>query len=138
METGILLIQIACAIYMGLGFVHAILTLFTKAMQPSNPEVLALNQSSHAHITSSTSLWLGGVGFHLSHSLGLFVFGAIFFGLSMSAPDIMVGPSFFGIVLIVVPLLYLFLSLKYWFILPSIGLGLACLLCLAGIYFHST
>ena len=138
METGISLIQIACAIYIVLGVAHAFLTLFTKAMNPVNPEVLALNKSNHAFITSKTSLWSGGVGFHLSHSLGLFVFGAFYFTLVDESPELILSSQFFSLALLLVPLTYLSLSLKYWFILPSIGLGLACVLSISGLLYITT
>tara|TARA_R110002072_G_scaffold271474_2_gene431476 strand:- start:12884 stop:13300 length:417 start_codon:yes stop_codon:yes gene_type:complete len=135
MEIGINLIQVACFIYMLLGFVHAFLTLFTKAMEPTSSEVLALNKTSHSFITAKTTLWLGGIGFHLSHSLGLFVFGAFYFALSVEYPEIIWTSKFFSAALIIVPLSYVFLSIKYWFILPSLGLGLASIFCITGLVY---
>jgi len=133
METGINLIIVGSSVYMVLGVVHAYLTLFTKAMEPANPEVLALNKSAHSNFTTQTTLWSGGIGFHLSHSLGMFIFGLFYLALATDNPELISSSIFFGLACVLVPLLYLFLSIKYWFILPSIGLGLSCVFFISGL-----
>ena len=126
MDTGIVLIQVGCAIYILLGLVHAYLTLCTNAMEPENPELLALNKASHSRITRQTTLWAGGVGFHLSHSLGMAIFGVIIFAVLGAQPALLISSSVLAFTLLCVPVLYLLMSLKYWFIVPTVGLGIAC------------
>lgn len=133
METGINLILIGCIIYMILGVIHAHLTLFTKAMEPASSEVLEINKSSYSNITKQTTLWLGGVGFHLSHSLGMFVFGLFYFTLASESPELISSSKFFSSIILFVPILYLFLSIKYWFVVPTIGLGLSCVCFVLGL-----
>lgn len=133
METGIILILIASLIYLALGSVHALLTLFTRLFEPTNPEVFVLNKSTHPKITSQTTLWWGGVGFHLSHSLGIFIFGLFYFMLATEQPGLISSSLFFSSALVWVPLVYLFLSIRYWFILPTIGFGLSSLCFITGL-----
>jgi len=133
METGINLILLASIVYMVLGGVHAYLTQFTKAMEPAKPEVLELNKSSHSNITTQTTLWSGSIGFHLSHSLGLFIFGLFYFALATDNPELISSSMFFSLAIVLVPILYLFLSIKYWFIVPTIGLGLSCAFFILGL-----
>jgi len=121
-----------------LGLVHAFLTLFTKAMHPTNPEVLALNKSSHSHITKQTTLWASGIGFHLSHSIGMFIFGLFYFAFANGNPELILSSVIFSTAIVFVPLSYLLLSIKYWFILPTIGIGLACVCFILGLVLIST
>jgi hypothetical protein len=135
METGINLLLVASIIYMILGVVHAYLTLFTDAMEPTNQEVLELNKTAHSKITKQTTLWSSSIGFHLSHSVGMFVFGLFYFVLANDYSALIASSVFFSLIIVLVPIFYLFLSIKYWFIVPTIGLGLSCVLFVLGTVF---
>jgi len=123
MELGIILVIVSSCIYILLGIGHTILTLFTNSFEPRDAELLALNKQTAPNITTQTSLWLGGVGFHLSHSLGFLIFGVLYLTLSIENPDLIRSSAIFSAALLVTPLVYLLLSIRYWFIIPTIGLA---------------
>ena len=138
MELGIGLIVAASAIYLLLGIAHVALTLFTNSFDPSDSELLALNKSMSPNITTQTTLWSGGVGFHLSHSLGLIILGAFYLAIALENPEIILTSLVFSLGLIIVPAIYLILSIKYWFITPTIGLALSCIGYIGGLVIAST
>jgi len=121
METGLLLIKLSSVIYILLGSVHILLTLFTSSFEPRDSDVLALINATSPNISTQTTLWAGGVGFHFSHSLGLIIFGVLYFSLVQEAPFLIYESLVFSYALFVIPSIYLFLSLRYWFVVPSIG-----------------
>jgi hypothetical protein len=127
MEIGLGLIISASIIYLLLGTIHIALILFTNSFEPRNSELLALNKSTSPIITTQTTLWSGGVGFHLSHSFGLLIFGAFYLAIALESPTLISNSLFFSSALIIAPVVYLFLSIKYWFIIPTIGLALSCI-----------
>ena len=130
---GMNLIVTASIIYLVLGLSHIFLTLFTKVFEPIDPEVFALNKSSYGKITSKTSLWNSGIGFHLSHSLGFLIFGSFYISIATENPELILSSDVFGLALIIVPITYLYLSIKYWFILPTIGLTISCVSYILGL-----
>ena len=127
MELGIILVIVSSCIYILLGIGHTILTLFTNSFEPRDAELLALNKQTAPNITTQTSLWLGGVGFHLSHSLGFVIFGVLYLTLSIENPELITSSSTFNLGLIIIPLVYLLLSIRYWFIVPTIGIAISAL-----------
>jgi len=126
MELGITLVIASSCVFILLGAGHMILTLFTTSFEPRDAELLALNKQVAPKITTQTSLWLGGVGFHISHSLGFLVFGVIYLGLSIESPELISSSAILSLALIVTPLVYLLLSIRYWFIVPTIGIAISC------------
>jgi len=123
---GINLIIFASIIFMLLGCGHIFLTLCTNLLEPKDDELLSLNKASYSRITDQTTLWNGGVGFHISHSIGLLFFGLFYLALSIDNAELITSSAIFSILIILIPLVYLFLSIKYWFIAPTVSIGLAC------------
>jgi len=138
MEVGLGLIISASVIYLLLGSIHIGLILLTNSFEPRSSELLALNKTTSPIITDQTTLWAGGVGFHLSHSFGLLIFGAFYLAIALESPALISTSLFFSSALIIAPVAYLLLSIKYWFITPTIGLALSCIGYIAGLVLVST
>jgi hypothetical protein len=85
-------------------------------------------------LTRSTNLWLTWVGFNLSHSLGVVLFGVVVLLVGWSPAAFEAHWRFFVPLAIVVAGAYLAIGWRYWFRTPIIGLAVStvCFL-LAGI-----
>ena len=104
-----------------LGIAHAGLALLSRAFEPRNKTLLKLMKTESPIITNSTTIWSGSIGFHLSHSLGLFATGFIGAYLGLSDFNIVHESAVLKIFFVSISISYLALSIKYWFILPTIG-----------------
>lgn len=132
---GVLLADIAGCLYLFLGIVHGVETL----RDPKRPGALApMEEEGHRAMRESrvgfaggrTSIWLAWIGFNLSHSLGLMVFGAALLLLGMKNHELLSTPvvKTGGLA---IALGYFVLAVRYWFWLPATALAVACLLLLA-------
>lgn len=85
-------------------------------------------QRSSIAIHPAANLWKVWMGFNLSHGLGLVLFGAGFLYVGVIEPAAFGASPLLQGCAVVVPAIYLVLSLLFWFSKPAIGtgLGLAC------------
>ena len=76
-----------------------------------------------------TTMWRAWVGFNFSHSVGVVLFGVLCIGAGV-ALGAMVVPVWVLLVLVVISVIYLGISLLYWFWIPTAGIAAAsfCLL----------
>lgn len=116
---------IGSAIYIALGLGHGILILVSNVFEPLDRDLLTAMKTSSPRITKSTSLWHGGVGFHLSHSLGLIVTGFLAAYVGIEFISNYTSLTIFHYLISGISVLYLILSIRYWFILPSIGFAIS-------------
>jgi hypothetical protein len=116
-------------IFLCLGILHGVLTLRDlqdpRTFTPPDPQLRQAMARSSIAIHPQTNLWRAWLGFNLSHSLGLVIFGGvgITIGLvdfSIYARSILLQSCFLSIATI-----YLILSIKFWFVSPAIGAGIA-------------
>jgi hypothetical protein len=63
--------------------------------------------------------WNAWIGFNLSHSLGLVLFGALYGGIALGDFSFVAGSLFLWVSAVVVGLVYLLLALRFWFWLPA-------------------
>ena len=137
--VAVILIVGGAVIFALLGTAHAVFTLQSSPaggpMTPTDPSVAAAMETPGGlglapHIDST--LWKAWAGFNLSHSVG-----AILAALAIAVPvvediDAAAGHwAWVGLALIVPPL-YLVLSIRYWFDKPTQGISLATALVYAG------
>jgi hypothetical protein len=76
----------------------------------------------------SPSMWRAWLGFNLSHGLGLLAFGLLCFVLGTDDFDLVTEIDSILPLTIVVSATYLVLSIRFWFWVPTliIGVGAAC------------
>ncbi|MDB5985609.1 MAG: hypothetical protein JWR16_662 [Nevskia sp.] len=124
-----LLIVTAASIFVLLGALHGILTLRDlknpKAFTPRDPQLRLAMQQSGVRLHPSINLWKAWLGFNLSHSLGVFLFGAAFLHVGVFEPDAFAASPLLQMCAVAVSAIYLILSLKFWFSKPAIGSGIA-------------
>ena len=129
------LLIIGCSVFVILGVGHAALMLFSTKFEPRDPGLLAQLKRGQAGLSKTGNLWNGIQGFHLSHSLGLVVFGVFYTTLALENPGYLQSSTTLNLGLVLVPALYIYLAHRYWFSVPrncfvvafgSLLLSMAC------------
>jgi hypothetical protein len=128
--TGAQILEIFGAlIFLLLGLIHGVLT-FQDLSQPRTftPPDAALRQAmqeSRIAIHPQTNLWNAWLGFNLSHSLGLIMFGGTYFGIGLFCFSAFAQFRWLPICPVLVAMVYLILSIRFWFSSPVIAASMA-------------
>lgn len=124
--------------YIVLGVAHAFATPSNpdrpKGLSPRDPQLGEAMAKTALVLTRRTDMWKAWVGFNLSHSLGVVLFGVfvVLVGRSELAFE-MDGPVFLPLA-VLVSTGYLALAARFWFRTPIIGCALSVFLfCLSWI-----
>jgi hypothetical protein len=112
---------LGCLIFILLGSLHWHGVAFTNKFEPKDDSLLAELKSNYSVVTNQTSIWNGMVGFHMSHSLGLIVFGFFYISLVLENPAYLQDSVVLNMALIFIPTIYILLAQKYWFSIPRNG-----------------
>ena len=126
------LILAAAAIFATLGVLHAGITLWGRGLMPGDARVFGLMQASHLRLDRSINLWEAWIGFNLSHSLALLLFGGGLGWLALWHYPMLTRSLAVQTVAVGFAAIYLGLSLRYWFRIPSMCLGIALTCLVAG------
>ncbi len=92
--------------------------LFSTKFEPRDPGLLAQLKSSKAGLSKTGNMWSGITGFHLSHSLGLVIFGWFYITLAVESPSVLQSSVSLNLGLFLVPVTYIYLAHRYWFSVP--------------------
>jgi hypothetical protein len=115
-----------------LGTAHAVhtprLPTERKGLSPSEPSLAEAMTRSSLLLTARTDMWRAWVGFNLSHSLGILLFGAVVVLVGRTPVSFAHNASIFLPLAVVVSLAYLGLGFAYWFRTPLIGIGVSVVL----------
>ncbi|RDJ25353.1 hypothetical protein DWF00_15880 [Bosea caraganae] len=119
-------------IFIALGAYHGFLTLrdisTPRAFTPTDESVRRAMQESRVALNRSINLWDAWLGFNLSHSLGLIVFGGGLLTIAwLHFPVFARSPSL-QVAALVVAATYFVLALRFWFWAPALATGI-CLAC---------
>jgi hypothetical protein len=129
METT--LVILGCSVFIILGIGHAALMLFSTQFEPRDPSLLAQLKSSQAGLSKTGNLWSGIKGFHLSHSLGMVIYGGLYTTLAIENPSYLQSSAILNMGLLLVPSIYIYLAHRFWFNVPRncfvVALGLLAL-----------
>jgi len=127
-----ILISACAAIILYFGSVHLELTFFTDQLTPVDGQLETAMKHVAAHISSETTMWKTWVGFNVSHSMGLMLFGLIYGYLTLYRWDVLQKSYFLAGLGLVVLVSYVVLARVFWFSDPLIGASLATLFYVAG------
>lgn len=112
-----------------LGVVHAIATPLTveriRGLSPRDPALRSGMQQDFLTLTRRTNVWLAWVGFNLSHSLGVVLFGAVVVLIGRNQMTFDAQASLSLPLALLVTGAYLVLAIRFWFRTPIIGVALA-------------
>lgn len=141
MATPIFLTTIAGGILFVMGTMHLLLTLIDvrspRSFTPSDDSVrVAMQNSMLRFARGRTSTWDAWLGFNVSHSLGVMVFG----GAAIFVPALATETQRTAVLVVLAALsiVYLATSIRFWFYKPTIGLTTATLLFLSALALHGT
>ncbi|MBK8192170.1 MAG: hypothetical protein IPK76_02695 [Lewinellaceae bacterium] len=109
-------------ILLTLGLIHLLYTFFTNKFLTHNPETAENMKRDFPLITKETTMWKAWIGFNASHSLGAIFFGTINIYLAVNYFSIIQHDFFFSVFNLFTVGFYLWLSKKYWFRVPFIGI----------------
>jgi len=123
------LLELGGGIFLLLGILHALYTFLDirepRRLVPQEPSVaLAMAESSLRLARGGTNMWRAWVGFNFSHSLGAILFGMLCIGAGLVLGTLVL-PAWILFVLVLIALLYVGLSVLYWFRIPTMGIALA-------------
>ena len=134
----VLLIAVSGSIFLLFGALHGALTLrdlrHPRAFTPPDAALRLAMQQSTIRLDPTINLWRAWLGFNLTHSLGLMMFGGALLYVALSAPATFAASVALQAVAIAIAAIYLAISRNYFFARPTIGsaVGLGCLV-LAGL-----
>ena len=113
-----MLLILGCSLFVILGLGHAALTLSTTKLEPQDQELLESLKHGRTNMSKTGNIWNGIRGFHLSHSLGLIIYGLFYITLALENSDYLKSSLVFNIGLLGVSIIYILLSHRFWFSLP--------------------
>jgi hypothetical protein len=123
----------AAAIPLVLGTAHLVLTWRGPKLTPADPAVTEAMRGTSAQLNPATNIWRLWVGFNASHGIGAVQYGLVFGILALTVPDVLFTSWPLMIVAIAVPVAYLLVGLKYWFRIPTTGVGVTAALAIAAV-----
>ena len=132
------LIAISAVIVLLFGSMHLLFTYNGPKMHPRDPAVTAAMQATSPIITSETTIWRAGIGFHATHSMGLMLFGLIYGYLALAQPTLLWQSSFLLALGLITLVAYVVLAKLYFFSIPFRGVTFATALYVAGLAVHFT
>ncbi len=133
------LLALAGAIFLVLGTLHGVLTLRDvarpRAFTPTDDRVRVAMQGARLAFNPRANLWEAWLGFNLSHSLGVVLFGGGVLVLAWFAFPVFAASHLLQGAIAVVATAYLVLSLRFWFWGPAVGSGVSLLCILVAVTF---
>ena len=121
-------------IFLALGVTHGLLTFrdlsSPRSFTPTDERVRRAMQEATLALNRGTNVWEAWLGFNLSHSLGLVLFGGGLMAIAWFDFPIFARSPLIQVAAVAIAAAYLVLSLRFWFLGPVIGsgTGLACFL----------
>jgi hypothetical protein len=136
------LLDFGGSIFVLLGSLHALYTFLDlrrpRRLVPQDPTVaLAMTTSPVRLSNGGTTMWRAWVGFNFSHSLGGVLFGILCIGAGVVL-GAAVFPAWVLFLFVVISLVYLGLSVLYWFRIPTAGIAVASLCLLVAWLLYAT
>jgi len=115
---------VGAALFGLLGLAHGVLTLRDlhepRSFTPADENVRRAMAEAPLRLAPQTTIWNAWLGFNLSHSLGLVIFGALLGGLGFHDFDVVAGNLFLRLSAVVMGLIYVVLALRFWFRVPAV------------------
>src|SRR5215813_9054463 len=128
-----ILIGSYAAIVLFLGGVHLAYTLFTDKFSPTEGQVETAMKQAAPRISRDMTMWKAWISFHVSHSMGLILFGLVYGYLAVCRWEVLQKSYFLAALGLLMLLGYFVMARVYWFTAPLIGVSLATLFYVAGL-----
>jgi hypothetical protein len=122
------LVAASAAITLLLGLIHLLYTFHGPKLLPRDRELQTRMQQVSPVITRQTTMWKAWVGFNVSHSYGLILFGAVYGYLALAHSDFLFRSVFLLSLGLILLFGYVLLAKRYFFRVPLQGVVLATFL----------
>lgn len=119
------LITASALIVLTLGALHLLFTYRGTRFHPRDAALEARMKQVSPCVSSETTIWRAGVGFHASHSFGALLFGLIFAYLAHEASGLLYRSPFLLVLGALFLAAWVWLAWRYWFRIPLVGLTIA-------------
>jgi hypothetical protein len=96
-----------------------------RKLAPRDDAVRLAMINTTLKLTPRTTMWDAWMGFNHSHSIGAVLFGGVFMILALQDFTQLAANSALMIVATVVPLIYLWVGIRFWFRTPIIGIAIS-------------
>jgi hypothetical protein len=127
-----ILIASSAAIILFFGGLHLAYTFFTDQLTPVEGQLETAMKHVRPRISGGTTMWKVWVGFNISHSMGLMLFGLIYGYMTVYQWEVLHRSYFLSGLGLLVLVGYVVLARVFWFKDPLIGVSVATLLYVAG------
>jgi hypothetical protein len=123
---------LGAALFGLLGVAHAVLTLrdlqVPRSFTPTDDNLRRAMAEAPLRLAPQTTVWNAWLGFNLSHSLGLLMFGTFFGALALRDFNMVAESLLVRFSPVVVGVIYLVLALRFWFWVPAVlsAVGTLC------------
>ena len=134
MEFARLALIAGSGIFLLLGAVHGLLTLRDLRnptnFTPTDPAVREAMEGARLAIHPHANIWKAWIGFNLSHSLGLLLFGGTVWIIAWDYFPVFISSLALRGLLLSISTIYLVMSIRFWFARPTavIAAAMACYL----------
>lgn len=119
------LIVVAAYVFLIMGVAHGALTLGDlrrpRAFTPPDASLRQVMQQSSIALHPAINLWKAWLGFSMTHSLGLALFGGGFLYVGLFEPNAFAASWLLQAVAVLVSAIYLVVSIKFFFDKPVMG-----------------
>ena len=130
--TSRILIGSSAVILLYLGSVHLAYTLLSHQFSPADRQLETSMKQVAPRISGEMTMWKAWVGFNLSHSMGLLLFGLIYGYMVVYRWEVLRTSYFLAGTGLLTLLGYVVLARIFWFTAPLIGVLVATLLYVVG------
>jgi hypothetical protein len=124
-----LFVTTGALVLLALGSLHGYVTIKDlsnpRAFAPRDPALREAMQKSSIGFHPDINLWRAWLGFNLTHSLGLVVFGVFYIYLAFAQMAVYRESAFLQFLAVVVSACYLIVSKFYFFSKPALGSSVA-------------
>lgn len=134
---GQILLASAAGIFLMMGTLHCMWTLrdlvHPRYFTPTDETVRIAMQGARLTFNPRANVWQAWLGFNLSHSLGLVVFGGVLLAFALRDFTVFAASGLAQAGAVVVAGTYFVLAIRFWFWGPALGSGIAVLCILAAL-----
>lgn len=128
-----ILMVFSASIVFTLGIIHLVYTFWGPNLTPRDPALqISMSQISPV-ITKETTMWRCWVGFNVSHSMGLILFGLVFGFLALAHGQLLFQSPFLLVVGLAMLGGFVVLCKVYFFRVPLIGISISLVCYIASI-----
>jgi hypothetical protein len=123
---------VGAAVFASLGIAHGVLTLrdlrVPRSFTPIDDNLRRAMAETPLRFAPQTTMWKAWLGFNLSHSLGLVIFGIFLGALALGDFRVVAENLFLRAGAVVVGLIYVVLAVRFWFWAPAVlsAVGTLC------------